>query len=412
VNGQFDVREAFIEARLPIASHQPFFYELSLGAGYRYSHYQVGASPGDPDGNSFNTDTYKFEGAWAPIRDIRFRASYNRAVRAPNVTDLFLGQSVALDGATDPCSGPAAGGLVQGNTAAQCARTGVTAAQFGNIVANPASQYNGQYSGNPLLIPEVATTITAGVVVQPSMIPGLALTLDWFDIKVDNAIGRYGADPILASCLGQNEFCNLIHRDAQGSLWRTPNGYVIDGNVNSGGISTRGVDFGLSYSHGLGNIGSLNFNTVGTWLDQLNADPFGAASYDCVGFEGATCGTPSPEWRFKTRLTLTTPDGIGVSLQWRYMSAVLRDTMSDDTDLHTATTPPGDQRMPAQNYFDLTMTARIGDHYNFRAGVNNVFDHEPPIATHLPGTVGSGNTYPQVYDSMGRYIFAGVTLDF
>jgi outer membrane receptor protein involved in Fe transport len=240
----------------------------------------------------------------------------------------------------------------------------------------------------------------------------LALTIDWFNIKVDNAIGRYGADPILNSCLTANEFCNLIHRDAQGSLWRSPNGYVIDTNVNSGSISTRGVDFGLSYTHGLGNIGSLGLNTVGTWLDTLNADPFGAAAYDCTGFEGATCGTPSPEWRFKTRLSLTTPDGIGLSIQWRYMSAVLRDSMSDDPDLHAATTPPGDQRIPAQNYFDLTLTARIGDHYNFRAGVNNVFDREPPIATHLPGTVGSGNTYPQVYDSMGRYIFAGVTLDF
>src|SRR6185503_21037649 len=125
-----------------------------------------------------------------------------------------------------------------------------------------------------------------------------------------------------------------------------------------------------------------------------------------------TCGTPSPEWRVKTRLTLTTPQGIALSFQWRYMSAVQRDSMSPDPDLHAATTPPADQRMAAQNYFDLTLTARIGDHYAFRAGVNNITDREPPLATRLPGTVGSGNTYPQVYDSMGRYIFAGVTLDF
>jgi iron complex outermembrane receptor protein len=412
VDGQFDVREAFIEARLPIADHRPFFYELSLGAGYRYSHYQVPASAAVPNGNTFNTDTYKIEGAWAPVRDIRFRASYNRAVRAPNVTELFLPAAVGLDGATDPCAGAAAGGLVNGNTAAQCARTGVTAAQFGNIVANPASQYNGLLGGNPLLNPEVATTITAGVVIQPRMIPGLALTVDWFDIKVQDAVGRIGADVILAQCLSANELCNLIRRDAQGSLWRSPNGFVVDTNLNSGGLSTRGVDFGLSYTHGLGRIGSLNLNSVGTWLDQIIADPVGSARYDCTGFEGATCLTPSPEWRFKTRLTLTTPDGIGLSLQWRYISAVRRDSLSADPDLHTATTPPGDQRMPAQNYFDLTMTARIGDHYGFRLGVNNITDREPPIATHLPGTVGSGNTYPQVYDAMGRYIFAGVTLDF
>jgi len=412
VSGSFDVREAFIEARLPIAAHRSFFYELSLGAGYRYSHYQVPGSATVPAGNSFNTDTYKFEGAWAPVRDVRFRASYNRAVRAPNVAELFITPGVALDGATDPCAGAAVGGLVNGFSAAQCARTGVTAAQFGNIVANPASQYNGILGGNPLLTPEIATTITAGVVVQPSFIPGLALTVDWFDIKVNNFIGRVGADLILQQCLTANANCALVRRDAQGSLWRSPNGFVIDTNVNSGSISTRGVDFGFSYTHGLGSLGSLNINTVGTWLDQLIADPEGGARYDCTGYEGATCGTPSPEWRFKTRLTLSTPEGIAVSFQWRYMSAVQRDTMSPDTDLHAATTPPGDQRMAAQNYFDLTLTARIGDHYAFRAGVNNITDREPPIATHLPGTVGSGNTYPQVYDSMGRYIFAGVTLDF
>jgi len=160
---------------------------------------------------------------------------------------------------------------------------------------------------------------------------------------------------------------------------------------------------------------------VGTWLDELISDPEGDVRYNCVGFHGATCGTPVPEWRGKTRLSFTTPDGIGLSVQWRYFSAVQRDTLSSDCDL--APTPagaptcvptarPADRRIPAQNYIDLTMTARIGDHYSFRLGVNNVFDREPPMATQLPAGTGSGNTYPQVYDSMGRYIFAGVTLDF
>ena len=412
VSGSFDVREAFVEARFPLVNDRPFFYELSVGAGYRYSHYEVAASAANPAGNSFNTDTYKFEGAWAPVRDLRFRASYNRAVRAPNVSELFVSQSVSLDGSTDPCAGAAVGGLVNGFTAAQCARTGVTAAQFGSIVANPASQYNGLQGGNPLLTPEIATTITAGVVIQPSIIPGLALTLDWFDIKIKNQIGTIGADLILAQCLTATQFCSQIHRDQFGSLWRSPNGFVIDTNLNAGGLSTRGVDFGISYSHPLGGMGNISFNSVGTWLDELITDPVGDTRYDCVGFHGVTCGTPSPEWRAKTRLTFTTPDGIGLSAQWRYFSSVQRDTLSPDTDLATTTTRPADRMIPAQNYFDLTLTARIGDHYSFRLGVNNITDREPPIATQLPAGFGSGNTYPQVYDAMGRYIFAGVTLDF
>jgi len=117
-------------------------------------------------------------------------------------------------------------------------------------------------------------------------------------------------------------------------------------------------------------------------------------------------------WRAKTRLTLTTPDGIGLSAQWRFFSGTKRDTLSSDPDLSTTTTRPADRTIAAQNYFDLTLTARIGDHYSFRLGVNNILDREPPIATQLPAGSGSGNTYPQVYDAMGRYIFAGVTLDF
>jgi iron complex outermembrane receptor protein len=412
VSGSFDVREAFAELRIPLVSDRPFFQELSFGAGYRYSDYKVPATAANPGGNSFSTDTYKFEADWAPVRDIRFRASYNRAVRAPNVAELFVAQSVSLDGSTDPCAGAAVGGLVNGFNAAQCARTGVTAGQFGNIVANGASQYNGLLGGNPLLEPEVATTWTVGVVLQPSFIPRLAITVDVFDIGIKNQIGTIGADLILNQCVTANEFCNLIHRDAQGSLWRSPNGFVVDTNLNAGELSTRGVDFGMSYSHPLGAMGNLSWNTVGTWLDELRVNPVGDPDYNCVGFHGVTCGTPVPEWRWKSRLTLTTPEGVGLSVQWRYFSAVQRDTLSPDPDLATTTTRPADRRIPAQNYIDLTLTARIGDHYAFRLGVNNVFDREPPIATQLPAGFGSGNTYPQVYDAMGRYIFAGVTLDF
>jgi outer membrane receptor protein involved in Fe transport len=413
VTGSFNVREAFAEVRVPLISDRPFFQDLSFGAGYRYSHYEVPRTAASP-GNSFNTDTYKFEADWAPVKDIRFRASYNRAVRAPNVSELFISQSVSLDGTTDPCAGAAVGGLVNGFTAAQCALTGVSAAQFGAIAPNPANQYNGLLGGNPLLTPEVATTKTAGVVIQPRFLPRFALTVDWYDIRIKNQIGTIGADLILQQCLTVQQFCTQIHRDVQGSLWRSPNGFVTDTNLNAGGLSARGVDVGASYSHTLGGLGSLSLNVVGTWVDQLITDPPGAVKYDCVGLFGTVCGTPTPEWRHKARLTFTTADGIGLSAQWRYFSAVDIDLASADPDLHGATIPPANRRIAAQSYLDLSMTARIGDHYGFRLGVNNILDREPP---HLGGQAltpvfGSGNTFPNVYDALGRYIFAGVTLDF
>jgi outer membrane receptor protein involved in Fe transport len=400
LNGQFHVKEVFSEVQLPIVEDRPFFQLLEVRAGYRYSKYQVAA-------NSFSTNTWKVEGEWAPVRDIKFRGSYNRAVRAPNVVELFAAQSVGLAGSTDPCAGTAPTA-----TAAQCALTGVSAAQYGRIQPNPAAQYNGLLGGNTALTPEKSTSITAGVVIQPRFLPRFALSVDYFDIKLKNAITAISPDITLQQCVttGNPFFCSLIHRDQAGTLWLTPNGYTVATNVNTGGVSTRGIDVNASYTQPLGAWGSLAFSAVGTWLDKLVSNPLGAIEFDCAGYWGAQCGTPNPEWRHKIRVTYTAPGGIGLSAQWRYFSSVKADTLSPDPDLAGATRP-ANERFAAQNYIDLVLTARIGDHYQFRLGANNIFDRIPPIAV-TPAPFGNGNTYPQVYDSLGRYIFAGVTLDF
>ena len=400
VTGEFDVRELFTEVQIPVISDRPFFEQLEFRAGYRYSRYDVAD-------NHFSTDTYKFEGEWAPVRDIRFRGSYNRAVRAPNIVELFSAQSVALDGSTDPCAGVAVGGLVNGFTAAQCARTGVTAAQFGNIKPNPAEQYNGLLGGNPNLTPETADSYTLGVVLQPRMLPRFALTIDAFDIRVRNTIGVVGADLILERCVttGDPFFCSRINRaPGSGSLFVGTNGYVRDLNENVGRLRTRGIDINGSYTQPLGGMGSLAFSFVGTYLKDLTSEPIAGTVNECSGKFGAICGTPNPEWRHKARVTFTAPNGIGLSGQWRYFSAVDNDTIPKVPTL-------GGLAIPAQSYFDLVMTARIGDHYNFRVGVNNIMDRIPPTLV-TPAPFGNGNTYPQVYDSLGRFVFAGVTLDF
>jgi outer membrane receptor protein involved in Fe transport len=415
VTGEFDVRELFTEVQIPLISDRPFFEQLEIRAGYRYSKYNVA-------NNSFSTDTYKVEGEWAPIRDVRFRGSYNRAVRAPNIVELFSAQSVALAGSTDPCAGPAVGGLVNGFTAAQCARTGVSAAQFGNINANPAEQYNGLLGGNPNLEPETADSYTAGVVLQPRFLPRFALTVDAFDIKIQDTIGVIGADVIINQCLATGDpfFCTRVNRaPGSGSLFLTPNGFITDLNANVGRLRTRGIDVNASYTQPLGGMGSLAFSFVGTYLDKLVVTPLEGISYDCAGYFGPSCGTPNPQWRHKARLTYTAPNGIGLSAQWRHFSGVDNDLLSDDIDLcpNANTTGCanqaglGGQRIRQQNYLDLVLTARIGDHYSFRLGANNILDRIPPTLV-TPAPFGNGNTYPQVYDALGRYVFAGVTLDF
>ncbi|MEA3015221.1 MAG: iron complex outerrane recepter protein [Sphingomonadales bacterium] len=409
-NGSFDVREVFAEVRVPIIE-DGFIYNLSLEAGYRYSDYDIG-------GRGVSTDTYKVGVDLSIIRDIRFRAAYNRAVRAPNIQELFAPQRVVLNGNGDPCAGAAPSAPL-----AACQAMGVSAAQYGTIAGNPAGQYNGLIGGVPTLNPEIADSVTIGVVLQPSFIPRLAITVDYFDIEVRDAIQNFGQDAILATCVAQPTnaaLCGLVHRDSSGSLWRTSDGYVVDKVTNIGSFTTSGIDVGASYSMELGGIGGLSFSLVGTWLDELTIDNGISETYDCAGYYGPTCGVPSPEWRHKFRVTYTHPSGIGLSAQWRYFSAVDVENKNPSSTLNQAFAP-FNETIPSQSYFDLTLTARLGDHYNFRLGVNNILDREPPIIgangtstviNACPGTVCSGNTFPNVYDAMGRYIFAGVTLDF
>jgi outer membrane receptor protein involved in Fe transport len=409
ISGQFDVRELFGELELPIVSHS-FIDEFTLRGGYRYSAYQVAA-------NHFTTSTYKIEGELAPVHDVKLRASYNRAVRAPNVVELFTPQTPGLAGNVDPCAGenPIA-------TAAQCANTGVSAAQYGNILDNPAHQYNALFGGNPDLKPETANTYTAGVVIQPRWIPGLAITADYFNIKIRDLIGTLGFQSIMNSCLNSGLLCDLIHRDQFGTLWLTTQGRVTLTNVNVGGLQTKGVDVQGSYSHRIG-PGTLNISLVGTYLQHLITDtgvnPGNGLDgvFDCVSFYGATCGTPNPKWRHKLRVGFTLANGLGISGQWRYFSSVRADTLSSDPDLNGGGGPfanPGDAKLAAQSYFDLTLTARIANRFNARLGANNIFDSQPPVASGntIGPPFGNGNTFPQVYDALGRFVFAGVTVDF
>jgi outer membrane receptor protein involved in Fe transport len=438
----FDVREAFAELQLPLVSHS-FFEELTVGAGYRYSDYKVA-------GHHFNTDTYKLSVEFAPIHDIRARGSYNRAVRAPNVVELFSQPLVGLGGTSDPCAG-----AVPTATLVQCQRTGVTAGQYGSINANPANQYNARFSGNVNLLPEKADTYTVGVVLQPRWVPGFAFTVDYFDIKIKNLISTLGYQTIMSNCLSSGDpfFCDFIHRNPNnGSLWQGTTGYIETGNLNIGGLRTKGFDLNGSYSRRLGGMGTITTSYVATILDKLQIDggvppvnPINGThdgKFDCAGFYGPTCGSfltgaPNPKYRHKLRLGFTLPNGLGISGQWRYFSSVKNDATSTDCDLgrnvpasegSTAgpnsqhcgelltdfATHPGNFKIPSQSYFDLALTARLADRYNFRIGANNIFDKEPPI---VGGEVsnapfGNGNTFPQVYDALGRYLFAGVTVDF
>jgi len=417
VAGGIISREGFFEARMPILEDMPFAKALDVETGYRYSDYSLG----------FKTNTYKFGVDWAPISDVRFRGTFQRAVRAPNVVELFAPQSVGLDGNTDPCAG-----ATPTYSEAACARTGVTSAEYGHILSNTASQYNGLTGGNTGLKPETALTSSFGIQLTPSFLPNFRMNIDYYDIKIENVIETVGADTILKECLTADLFCSDVQRSNIGSLWIGNTGFVVDSLQNVGGLEEKGIDIDGAYSLDVGAMGKVRFGLVGTWLNDYTVTPIAAngASYNCAGYYGLACssvtegaGTPVFRWRDTFRTTWSTPwDGIDVSVAWRYFSAVQLESLSYNPLIAAAagaTVANGgisntDAHIASYSYLDLTASAKVGDKVTVRLGVNNVLDKSPPVigSNNLPSTSGNGNTFPQVYDSLGRFIFGEVIAQF
>jgi outer membrane receptor protein involved in Fe transport len=425
--GGYDVKEVFGEVRVPIVSDAPFFNELSLEAGYRYSDYSQ-SSPNTPT-NSFNTDTWKLGAEWSPVEALRIRGSWNRAVRAPNLVELYTSAGLGLFAGTDPCAGeePAF-------TAAQCARTGVTAAQYGTIDPNPAAQYNALLAGNPDLTPESADTYTLGVVIQPrGLLSGFTASIDAFEINVDDyiVVGGLPQSYLLACGLSGNaDYCSRIIRNpGTGRLDLTnlaaTNGFIQSENINTGSQKARGIDIAADYRMDLGE-GGLSFAFTGTYFDKLETDtdiPIALSAtatptdkFDCAGYYGVTCGVPTPKWRHRFRVSYTAPSMFTASVNWRHIGSVKDEqTQTDNPYLSPGGAFYGENaKLKAHNYFDLAFSADVTEAASFRFGVNNIFDKEPPPVSQesLSGTFGSGNTYPQVYDYLGRYFFVGASFSF
>ena len=423
-SGAFDVKEVFGEIRVPIIQDAPFAKELSFEGGYRYADYSSAGA----------VDSYKAGLDWQVVPDLRLRASYERAVRAPNVDELFTPAHFGDVVGTDPCAG--ASPIF---SLTQCENTGVTATQYGNVPQCSSSQCGVQNSGNPDLKPEVSSTKSVGFVLTPTFLPGFNLSVDWFDINVKGVIENVPLTALFDTCannptatvnyLGVSQtYCSLFHRSegpgGNGQLFGTGVGYVNQPFVNGGLLHTEGVDVAANYrvslsDWGMGDHGSLVFNLLGTATDKLFTElPGGAGSYDCAGLFGTTCAQPTPKWRHKLRVTWVTPWNLSVSAQWRYLSGAALDLNTNNPILHSAFAPDiDDAHIPAYNYLDLSAEWRIRDHLVMHAGINNVFDKDPPIVDSSSFGIsappfGNGNTYPQVYDSLGRTIFIGITADF
>jgi len=405
--------EAFAEARVPLVSDMPFFQELILEGGYRYSDYSTG----------IQTHTYKVGFQWEPVEDIRFRGSYNQAVRAPNVLELFTPQSVTntSDVGEDPC----AAGVDPDDrpTEAQCANTGVKPGQYGIIPQCPADQCAVLTGGNTDLKEETAKTFTVGFTTRPSFLPGFTASVDYFNIKIEDIVGTIPLEIILDRCLNTGDpiFCSKIVRNpANGILFGTTavgGGYFNGLTTNVAESTTKGVDFQASYNlplddWGLDRYGGVSFNFNGSWLmEQGNVPLPGDPSYDCAGFFGSTCASAYPEWRHTARVNWTMPwVEATLSVAWRHWGETQFENLSSDAGLG------GDpdlfiSEIDAVDYFDISGRWHVTDNFSIRGGVNNVFDEDPPLIPNAIVGGGLPNTYP-MYDLLGRRLFVGLTASF
>ncbi|MCG6922230.1 MAG: TonB-dependent receptor [Acidobacteria bacterium] len=415
VDGEYSLKEGFAELLVPVVQDTEGFQDLSLELGFRYSNYQAVGQ------DAKNNSSWKTMLSWAPINGLRFRGGFNRAVRAPNVRELFVPNSIGLGGSEDICAGPNPAFSFE-----QCARTGVTAAQYGNIVPNPAGQYNSYDGGNAALDVETADTLTAGLVWTPRSITGLSLTVDYYDIKIKNTISSFAPDDVIRACAGNGdpELCGLIHRDVRGTLWLIgtyPDGaYTVSTNQNIGEFRARGVDVSGAYPWNLGDAGYINFSFVGTAsLENSIDNPL--VAYDCSGYMGNQCGLgrgrgPEPKWRHRMRATWNTNFNTSLTLGWRLFGSVTNDDFSDDPDLrnegtHTALIGAGSDKFPTYNWFDFAATYTFSDGLNVSVGVNNLLDKDPPLGAGLED-VDYGPGYYGQYDYLGRAIYANLQFAF
>ena len=401
--GDYDVKEAFAELRIPIIQ-DGFIHRLELNGAARYSDYSLG--------NVGGVWTYAGGVELAPVRDITFRGQYQRAVRAPNVGELFGGQAIGFPPATDPCSDRNT--IDRSDTVRQlCIATGVPA----DLVFTPGVQANAQiqgaFGGNPNLQEEVADTWTVGAVVRPRFVPRLSITVDYYDIEIANAVAPTagGVNNILSLCYftlqdAGHPICQLIDRNPLTGEIVAPN--VVDARFsNLGGLATSGVDLQLDYSQPLdfslmGNGDSrLSFFLLGTWTRESSFTPIAGLDEvnEGAGRFGLIVGEPIPEWKWSTRLSWM--DGpLTTTFRWRHTGSVRDD--DDDTAFVV-------ERIGAYDLFDLAFGLDVSDNLTLNMGINNLFDKDPPV---MGNNQQQSNTFPGTYDVIGRDFFVSANLRF
>lgn len=408
--GTTEVWEAYGELLVPILKDRPFAESLELNLGYRYSRYNI----------SGGASTYKVEGHYSPVRGLRLRGGYARAVRAPSVGELFVAPSGSVpsigqpsQGQGDPCAiaNPARTGPNAAGVRALCLAQGVPANVIDSFV-NLQNDAPATLVGNPNLDPETADTYTLGVTFSPPtgnpIFSGLSLSVDYYNIKVAGAIGVYSALQSVTSCFNidgsnpnldpANEFCANIARDPNTgriSQIRQP-------TRNLGAFRTSGIDVALRWAVPIG-PGRATLDSNVTWLDSFEVQAIPGGPF--LEYAGSVGGTATfqpgslPEWKAVTQLAYSV-GGIELGGRWRFLDSM----RAVQRVVNPAATTPG---VPSYNLFDVFASVRVSQDFTFRFGINNVADRRPPVTGGIPGT-----TEASTYDVLGRTFYVSTRVNF
>lgn len=380
--GEYDVTEGFVEVGLPLLAGVRGAEELTLELAYRGADYSHAGS----------ADAWKVGFIYAPIEDVRFRGTFGRAVRAPNVAEAFSPQSPGFANVTDPCD---ANNIQQNpNREANCAALGVPA----NFASETNVSIEAISGGNPDLDVEKSDSWTAGVVWTPSYIEGLTVTLDVYDIEITDAITFIANQTVINNCVDSEggpspTFCSQVQRDPETNQLVS----VSSGYLNAASLETRGYELDINYRTNLdrwGLPGSLASSLFVNYLDRYVSFEF----QDQPELDNRNEGqVGDPSWQFRFSNNYRYEDW---AFNWtaRYID---RSALYNVTPRLEARENIAPAYVGSITTHDLSATYYFNENLTLNAGVRNVFDKVPP------GYVGNA-----LYDLVGRRVFAGVTYSF
>ncbi|MEA1941872.1 MAG: TonB-dependent receptor [Pseudomonadota bacterium] len=401
IEGAFDVYEFFTEVDVPLITDRPGIESLNFTGAFRMSDYSTIG----------NAQTYAAGLGWEPVEGLRFRTQYNRAVRAPNVSDLFAPATNGFPGAQDPCSS-GLGSFDSGVIVANCTATGVPAAAVGTPFQSNA-QIEALFGGNQNVEEEVADTVTVGAVWQPNFINGFTLQLDYYKIEIEDAIATPSLQNLLDECYRQDiqASCDFFAGARNPSTGEMANPFMPElFSSNLAVFEAEGVDLRVDYmwdaeqmglSPDLGSFG-LNYYstfTIGNGYQTSEVAGFVA----CEGLFGGQCGEPTPEYKHVVQGSwywgnLTT------SVRWRHVGGV------DIEPSYAGFVSERESSIDAFNYLDVTFGYDVTETARISVGIQNVTDEQPPELTSTSSE--QANTWPATYDPFGRRLFLGANLRF